>query len=134
MIKASVSDSTKVCKDYIGKADYILVDAPCSGLGIIRKKPDIKYKDIEFDSLICTQYKILSNAAKYLKSGGRLVYSTCTVNPDENSNLVKTFLNENTDFQIDEKFQIYKDFYGEHQFLPNEVFSDGFYIAVISKK
>ena len=66
-------------------ADKILCDVPCSGFGVIRRKPEIKYKKLsEFDKLPEIQYGILENAASYLRIGGELVYSTCTVNPEDN--------------------------------------------------
>ena len=83
--------------DFEGKADKILADVPCSGLGIIRKKPDIKWnKDTtDFDVIISVQKKILENANKYLKKGGILVYSTCTLNKNENECVVKEFSTKN---------------------------------------
>lgn len=81
-------------------ADRILCDVPCSGLGIIRRKPEIRYKDdLGLNQLPDIQYNILCKCAKYLKSGGKLVYSTCTLNPNENENNIKRFLSEHSDFQ-----------------------------------
>lgn len=76
--------------------DLVLVDAPCSGLGVIRKKPDIRYKDPkELDDLPAIQLAILENAARYVKPGGTLVYSTCTLRKQENEGLVEHFLENN---------------------------------------
>lgn len=81
-------------------ADRILCDVPCSGLGVIKKKPEIRYRDIdvlkEFPKL---QYQILTQAAKYLKSNGIIVYSTCTLNPEENGKMISRFLSEHKDFK-----------------------------------
>ena len=93
---AKAWDSTKLMDDFVGKADKILADVPCSGIGIIRKKPDIKWnKETEdFTEIIKIQKAILNNADKYLKNGGTLVYSTCTVNKMENEEVVNEFAKE----------------------------------------
>ncbi len=83
----------------IGTADRVLCDAPCSGLGVIGKKPDIKYKSLDsIRALPQIQYDILCGAAEYVRSGGTLVYSTCTLNPDENEHIVTRFLTEHPAF------------------------------------
>ena len=96
-VVAKAHDGTVFMDDFEGKADKILADVPCSGLGIIRKKPDIKWnKDTtDFDVIISVQKKILENANKYLKKGGILVYSTCTLNKNENECVVKEFSTKN---------------------------------------
>lgn len=132
-VNACVCDGTLLNEKYINTADRVLCDVPCSGLGMIFKKPDIKYKDIDFDLLIKTQYQILSNGAKYLKSGGRLVYSTCTVNINENRGVIDKFLAENPAFSLDSNYEIYNGKKGDATFMPCEKFSDGFYIAVLTK-
>ena len=103
IIKTAVGDATKLNEALIGKADKILADVPCSGLGIIRRKPDIKYKEniTDFEQLNKIQLKILDVASKYLKKGGVLVYSTCTINPKENIELIKKFLVSHTDMMLD---------------------------------
>ena len=84
----------------IGRADRVLCDAPCSGLGVIGKKPDIKYKSLDsIRALPEIQYGILCGAAQYVRPGGTLVYSTCTLNPDENEHIVTRFLMEHPDFR-----------------------------------
>lgn len=81
-------------------ADLVICDAPCSGLGIIRRKPDIKNKPPqEIDNLPALQYKILENSARLVKKGGRLVYSTCTLNPKENSEVLERFLKSHPEFE-----------------------------------
>lgn len=84
-------------------ADRVLADVPCSGLGILGKKPDIRYKTLDEArrrELLDTQRAILDCAARYLKPGGRLVYSTCTIHPDENQEQVKAFLARRPDFRV----------------------------------
>lgn len=101
-IKLERFDALELDSNLIEKADRVLLDAPCSGLGIIRKKPDLKWnkrlEDIE--DIIALQYRMLENATKYLKKDGILIYSTCTINPDENLNIIKKFLNNNTNFKL----------------------------------
>lgn len=123
-ITAIVSDSSKLQEKYIGTVDKILCDVPCSGLGVMFKKPDIKYNETDFESLITLQKSILENASKYLKNGGRLVYSTCTVNPEENELLVNDFLNSHNEFIID----------NSKTFSPADDGCEGFYIAVLKKR
>ena len=122
-------------------ADKILCDVPCSGLGILSRKPEIRYKDnLISDDLPELQYKILCQSAQYLANGGRLVYSTCTLNPAENNKNARRFLEEHPDFYgvklslppqinraIDEN-----DY--EITLMPHTSGTDGFYIAVFGKK
>ena len=112
-------DSTQPRGEFAGKADRVLADVPCSGLGVIRRKPEIKYKgNEELPELIDRQEKILAAAATYVKPGGTLVYSTCTINPAENQLQTKKFLDSASDFKMVE----------ERQFLPT-MGIDGFYIC-----
>ena len=101
-VTAKAQDGTVLMGDFVGKADKILSDVPCSGLGIIRKKPDIKWnKETEdFESIVTIQKQILANAHKYLKKGGTLVYSTCTVNKKENECVAEEFA-KNNNYKID---------------------------------
>lgn len=102
IIKTSQMDALNEKKEYLNKADKILLDVPCSGLGIVRRKPDIKYKEglTDFDELVGIQKNILNICAKYLKIEGELIYSTCTINPQENIGVVNEFLDKNPDFCI----------------------------------
>ncbi len=117
-------------------ADKILCDVPCSGLGVIRRKPEIKYKEkSEFDRLPEIQYNILENASRYLKCGGELVYSTCTVNPAENDEVVERFLGNHPEFkgvgfleELGEPFGGYKA-----TIFPKHFGSDGFFISKLVK-
>lgn len=123
-VEVDVADATQIMADFVGKADKVLADVPCSGLGIIRKKPDIKWnKDTtDFDEIIKIQKQILNNASKYLKIGGTLVYSTCTLNKAENEDVVNDFVTNNG-FRID---------YME-TFLPDREY-DGFYVCKMIKE
>lgn len=122
-------------------ADKILCDVPCSGLGILSRKPEIRYKDnLITDDLPQLQYKILCQSAQYLANGGRLVYSTCTLNPEENNKNAQRFLEEHPDFfgvklslpsQINRAFEE-NDY--EITLMPHTAGTDGFYIAVFGKK
>ncbi len=121
--------------------DAVLVDAPCSGLGVMRRKPDIKYTKREEDlaSLQTIQLAILDNAVQVLKQGGKLVYSTCTVDFSENEGTVKAFIKahpemeavrlENLPTQLDTKQQD-----GMLQVFPQDIGSDGFFVAAFVKK
>ncbi|MBI5020869.1 MAG: 16S rRNA (cytosine(967)-C(5))-methyltransferase RsmB [Ignavibacteriales bacterium] len=99
-VQLLVADSTTIDTQL---ADRILVDAPCSGLGTLRKKPDIKWKREPEDikRMVRQQYALLESAARMLKPGGVLVYSTCTTEPEENSELVKSFINAHPEFSIE---------------------------------
>ncbi len=109
-------------------ADFVLCDVPCSGLGIMGKKPDIKYKEYDSRSFTDLQYKILENAACYLRSGGQLVYSTCTLDRRENEQQIQRFLNEHKNFSLD----ISAIENGCQTFLPQDG-EDGFFISVLRK-
>ena len=115
--------------------DKILCDVPCSGLGVIAKKPDIRYKSEEdIVRLPGLQAKILATNANYLKSGGTLVYSTCTVNPAENKNIVEAFLAEHPEFSLCPftAGAIVSD--GMLEIMPYEYGTDGFFIAKLRRK
>lgn len=100
IIKTRERDARKPFDEFLGTADAVITDVTCSGLGIIAKKPDIKYKEkSEIERLPEIQFDILSNSSRYLKRGGRLLYSTCTLNPDENERVTERFLKENPDFK-----------------------------------
>ena len=104
--------------------DKVLADVPCSGLGVMRRKPEIKYKGKqELDELIERQQQILNAAADYVADGGILVYSTCTVNPWENEKQIEKFLRGNREFKALE----------EKQLLPGGG-TDGFFICKMRKE
>ena len=102
IIDARLGDGCKLQEEFLEKADKVLCDVPCSGLGIIRRKPDIKWNKDDIEELPEIQYGILQNAAKYLKVGGELVYSTCTILKRENEDVVMRFLEENENFELTE--------------------------------
>ena len=118
-------------------ADCILCDVPCSGIGIIAKKPDIRYKSLQgVEELHALQAKILATAARYLKQGGRLVYSTCTIDPRENRDVVAAFLAQHPDFHLVQPPFIPQGAQLEQQqitLLPGQSGPDGFFIAVMEK-
>ena len=108
----------------VGKADLVLADVPCSGLGVIRRKPEMKYRDeFDFDELVEIQKCILETGSSYLKPGGRLIYSTCTINPRENELMVKDFLERHEEF-ISEK---------EVKLSPFDNGYEGFYMNKLKK-
>ena len=143
IIKTKAQDALVFCPELENTADKILLDVPCSGLGIIRRKPDIKYKDniTDFSEIVDLQKKILDNAKKYLKVGGVMVYSTCTVNPAENREQIDLFLKENKNFSLDEISS--KHITGEMakrakkgylEIFPDTDNSDGFFVCRLVKK
>ena len=135
-IKVMKNDGSAVNPD-MPKADKILCDVPCAGLGVIRKKPEIRYKDsAEVDKLPELQYSILCTSANYLKQNGVLVYSTCSLNPDENENIINRFLSEHPDFRS-ERVLPELPRYGENtdyiSLMPHLHNCDGFFIAKLIK-
>lgn len=113
-------------EELFGKADAVICDVPCSGLGIIAKKPDIKYKNAEdIERLPEIQLGILSASSAYIKNGGRLMYSTCTLNPDENERVTDEFLKTHKDFHRAEGFP--------RTAFPDGVWEDGFFCDLIIK-
>ena len=119
-------DATRLDSDFIGKADRVLCDVPCSGLGVIRRKPEIKYKknDKDMETLPIKQRAILEASSQYVKMGGTLVYSTCTINKYENDRIVNDFLAKYKDFEEVERKQL----------LPNVDGTDGFFYCVMRRK
>lgn len=131
-----LSDASIFNENY-GMADRVLCDVPCSGLGIIRRKPEIRFKNrSDIDNLPDLQYRILCNAIRYLKDGGRLVYSTCTLNPKENSEVCDRFLAEHPDFSVINVFEDLSRYSHEDKYLtlmPHLHSTDGFFFAVFVK-
>lgn len=122
-IRPTLSDATNPTLD-IKEFDKILCDVPCSGLGMLSEKPDIKYKKTDFFAALPElQYKILETAAKMLKSGGRLVYSTCTLRKQENESVTERFINSNLEFEIK----------SQKTYFPNE-YGSGFFVSVIERR
>lgn len=132
IIRAKAGDACEFNAD-IGLADKVLCDVPCSGLGIIRRKPEIKYKDKEsLDGLPEIQLKILENASRYVKDGGRLIYSTCTLNKKENEEVCESFLQKHGAFQKTAPLpEMTSDCFVT--LMPHKNNSDGFFIAAFEK-
>lgn len=123
-VTAKTVNSEELNKEYIKKADRVLCDVPCSGWGIIRRKPDIKLAHTDLDELYTIQKTILENGAEYVKSGGSVVYSTCTVNKHENEEQISEFLKTHEDFT-----KVY-----EKTFYPHIDGCDGFFICRMDRK
>ena len=99
VIKTARMDATVRNEDLVGRFDLVIADVPCSGLGIIRKKPEIRYKSMEeIAALPAIQLKILENLSSYVRQGGVLLYSTCTIIPEENEGVVRAFLSRHGEF------------------------------------
>lgn len=142
IIETEIYNALTLDEKLIGKADYCLVDAPCSGLGLIRRKPDIKWKKSKDDinEITKLQYEILLNSSKYLKKNGILVYSTCTIEKEENIKLINRFLNENPEFSligfsslIQNSEEMPSAETGYIEIYPNIYDMDGFFIAKMVK-
>ncbi len=119
-------DATILDKDSVNKADVLICDLPCSGLGVMGKKTDIRYKMTaeKQQDLVKLQRQILSTVHAYVKTGGTLVYSTCTIHKDENEGNVAWFLKEHPEFELVSKEQMF----------PGETYHDGFFIAKMVRK
>ena len=123
IITTAERDGRNPDPDLIGKCDRVICDVPCSGLGVIAKKPEIRYKELsDIERLPEIQYAILSASVGYLKNGGRILYSTCTINSAENEQVVDRFLSESQGYRLIE----------QKTFIPTPQ-SDGFFAAVIEK-
>lgn len=133
-VEVQKSDASVIDENCIDKFDYVLADVPCSGLGIIRRKPEIKYKEkAELKDLPDIQNTILENASKYVRVGGSLVYSTCTIQDAENINVVSNFLDKNDNFELVPIDEVNVDLDNEEKgylkIYPNIHGMDGFFIA-----
>lgn len=140
IIKPRQMDATKLNPDFIEKFDKVLADVPCSGYGIIKRKPDIKWKNENLDDILKIAKEILTNSSKYVKIGGELVFSTCTINREENEDRLKQFLKDNENFEtvditdyipLELRHETTKD--GYVTFYPNTDSVDGFFIAKMKR-
>ena len=124
-IETRFIEDNKVIKRLHNTADRLLIDAPCSGLGVLKRNPDSKWKiDEDFINRIKTeQENILQNYSKILKKGGKMVYATCSILPSENGEQVRKFLAENTEYALVK----------EENIMPSDGY-DGFYMALIERK
>lgn len=136
-IKPFVNDASQFNENF-PKADRVLCDVPCSGMGIISKKPEIKYKKLDdIKELLPIQRKILETVSKYVKNGGRLVYSTCSVNPNENRKICDAFLKEHPEFTSVKALPHIERTVDEGDYLTLMMHKnncDGFFIAVFDRK
>ena len=135
IVNADVQDAT-VYNPKIPMADKVLCDTVCSGLGVIRRKPEIKYKEMKnLEQLPIVQKHIMQTASRYVKPGGTLIYSTCTLNTEENEKVVEAFLAENRSFTpvvvpigisgIEDQCM--------RTFLPSVTGGDGFFAATLRR-
>ena len=121
-----VNDASKLNKMFINSFDVVLIDLPCSGLGIISKKPDIKYNfdRNKIDDLLTIQKAILDINKEYVKINAYLCYSTCTITKDENDDMINNFIDNNSNFEL---------VYREQILSSKENLSDGFYFAILKR-
>lgn len=138
-IVCKAMDATKLNSDYISYGDKVLIDVPCSGLGIIRKKPEIKWNKTrqQLKDLVPIQREIMENAWQYLKPGGTLVYSTCTLNKEENEENLQWFLSKHKDAAVEKLYignnsNFIYNADGSLTILPNDSM-DGFFMGKIKK-
>jgi 16S rRNA (cytosine967-C5)-methyltransferase len=124
MIETRVIESSKTTKRLENSADRLLLDVPCSGLGVLKRNPDAKWKltNEAIENVKVTQQKILNDYSSMLKKGGLMVYSTCSILPSENEKQVENFLKEKKEFQLVRERMVY----------PSQGF-DGFYMALLKK-
>lgn len=125
-IDVRLADATVPREEFFGAFDTVLCDVPCSNLGVAAKKPDVYlFKDAERVSpLVEIQYKILCNAARYVRDGGRIVYSTCTFLKEENGDVIERFLKDRSEFVRE----------SERQYLPDSHGTDGFFVAMLARR
>jgi 16S rRNA (cytosine967-C5)-methyltransferase len=124
-VTTKVIDSSKVIKKMKNSADRVLIDAPCSGIGVLKRNPDSKWKlQPEFvENIIKTQADILENYSKFVKKNGKLVYATCSILPSENEEQVQNFLQKNSEFELEK----------ENKISAHKSGFDGFYMALLKK-
>ena len=137
-ITAMQQDATRFRPQWEHSYDAVIVDAPCSGYGIIRKKPDIRYKDIaQMKELPALQRAILEVQARYVKPGGLLMYSTCTLVHEENEGMVASFLNDHPEFHLEPlplPSPFPKNESGMQALIPGEYDTDGFFISRLRRE
>jgi len=112
IVKAQQNNGAILAEKYLKTADKVLIDVPCTGLGVLRRKPDLRWKDYDskrFEKLTKLQGQILNTASCYLKIGGKLVYSTCSTEPEENEEIVSKFLEEHPNFKLEDPVGFLKE-------------------------
>ena len=124
-IETVKKDAALFDPDLEEQADCVIADVPCSGLGVIRRRPEIKLRMTEksIADLSVLQYQILENASRYVREKGRIMYSTCTVSEEENEKNIRKFLKKHQQFHI----------LSERQLFPDEDHSDGFYYCIMER-
>ncbi len=131
-LETRLQDASRFCPEFESRFDVVLSDVPCSGLGVIRKKADIRYKEqVDIEALPKLQMEILRTSAQYVRPGGTLVYSTCTIRKEENEEIVLAFLAENSNFEID-PYDFPNGILSESgmlTLLPHQYDTDGFFIC-----
>lgn len=140
--KITVANAEVPIPEYYGKFDRVLVDAPCSAMGLLYRKPDIKLKKTpdELKKIVKTQLEILKTASRYVARGGRLIYSTCTIDKDENEGIIDCFLNEERGFKAAELSLYMPEAFkkraqeGRLTLYPHIDGIDGFFIAALERK
>lgn len=143
IISTKIQDATEYDKNLTEKYDKILLDVPCLGLGVIKRKPDIKWqrKPQEIEKISKIQFEILNNCSKYLEKGGELVYSTCSILKEENQNIIEKFLKENNEFKYSNykeiaNYDMIKKFMVNNKYIQINTNNnyDGFFICKLTKK
>lgn len=139
IVDVELGDAQKIYPKYPATFDKVLADVPCSGLGVLGKRPDLRYQadTCKFKEIRTIQGGILRSSAKILKEGGVLVYSTCTLNKEENQGIINEFLKENSNFEkmeIPEKYKEFLDEEGNFQTLPFRDNKNGFFVAKLRKR
>ena len=138
-IDVKEQDATNMNSSFINNFDIVVCDVPCSGVGVIKNKPEIKYKITNkyVEDISKLQYQILENSKNYVKKGGVLMYSTCTIDKRENIENIERFLKENKNFILDKINLINSDVKvkenGVLEILPDDYNCDGFFIAKLRK-
>ena len=137
ILEAGQQDASKPVPEWSGRFDRVICDVPCSGLGVIRKKPDIRYKPLDaIERLPDVQRAILETVSRYVKPGGALLYSTCTVRKEENEAVVLPFLQAHPEFSL-EPFPVPDGLdlpnEGYATLLPQKHAADGFFICKLRK-
>lgn len=137
IIRTHAQDGSAFVPEWEKSFDAVICDVPCSGLGVIRKKPDIRFKAFaEFQRLPEIQYAILENCARYVRPGGTLIYSTCTLRSEENEAIVERFAHEAPDFCVEE-FRLPGGIASKNgmvRFWPQRHGTDGFFAAKLRRK
>lgn len=125
IVRTAIGDAREPIPGLIEKCDRVLCDVPCSGLGVIGRKPEIKYrKEYDISDLVSTQKQIIDNVSRYVKMGGTLVYSTCTVNPAENTEVTEDFIINHPEFEKKKEICL----------NPVDTGTDGFYICKLIRE